>query len=169
MNIEIRLLEAREIEYISRLFENTVWGTITPLLQSYLAEQVRSERVVLVAYADDDFAGYVNIKWQSYYPPFAEKRIPEINDLRVLPAFRRRGVASALVDEAEKRIFEQSPKAGIGVGVYADYGAAQRMYVRRGYVPDGLGLYHKAEPVKPGQVVPVDDNLVLYFTKERGE
>ena len=169
MNIEIGLLQDHEIESISKSFENTVWGPTLSLLENYLAEQARDERVVLVAYGDNNFTGFVTIKWQSHYPPFAQKRIPEISDLRVLPAFRRRGVATVLVDEAEKRIFERSPTAGIGVGMYADYGAAQRMYVRRGYVPDGLGLHYKAEPVKPGQDVRVDDDLILYFTKERGE
>ena len=167
MNINVKQLEAYEVASIVVTFEDTVWKNTTSLMEDYLAEQVRGERIILVAYADNVFAGYVTIKWQSDYAPFAEKGVPEIKDLRVLPAFRRRGVASVLVDEAEKRIFERSPTAGIGVGMYADYGAAQRMYVRRGYVPDGLGLHYKAEPVKPGQDVRVDDDLVLYFTKER--
>jgi len=167
MNITVKLLEAQEVEPIGESFADTVWKDITPLLESYLTEQVRGDRVVLVAYSDKHFAGYVTIKWQSGYPPFIEKGIPEINDLRVIPAFRRRRIASALVDEAEKRIFKQSHIIGIGVGLYADYGAAQRMYVLRGYVPDGLGLYYKKHPVKPGQDVCVDDDLCLYFTKER--
>lgn len=167
MNITIRLLEANEIESISKSFEKTVWGPITSLLENYLTEQIEGKRVVLVAYTGNDYVGYVTIKWQSDYPPFAEKGIPEIHDLRVLPAFRRLGIATALVDEAEKRISERSPMAGIGVGLYADYGPAQRMYVLRGYVPDGMGLYYKSEPVKPGQDVRVDDYLVLNLIKER--
>ena len=167
MNIKIKLLEAQEIQHITSAFANTVWRDITSLLERYLAEQDRGERVVLVAYLDKNLVGYVTIKWQSDYPPFAEKGIPEINDLRVLPAFRRRGLASALVDEAEKLIFEQSPIAGIGVGMYADYGAAQCMYVLRGYVPDGLGLFYKGRHVRPGQEVQIDDDLILYFIKER--
>jgi len=169
MDIAIKRLEAKEIESISKSFENTVWGPIMSLLQGYLTEQVEGKRVVLVAYADNDFAGFVTIKWQSNYPPFAEKGIPEVSDLRVLPDFRRRGIASALMDEAEKLIFKRSSTVGIGVGMYADYGPAQRMYARRGYVPDGMGLYYKLDLVKPGQVVPVDDNLVLNLIKERGE
>jgi len=72
------------------------------------------------------------------------------------------------VDEAEKRVFERLPVVGIGVGMYAGYGAAQRMYILRGYVPDGLGLFYKDMPVTPGKKVLVDDNLALYLTKERG-
>jgi len=166
MNITIRLLEARDIQRLASAFVNTVWNTPASLFERFLAEQDSGERVVLVAYSDEDLAGYVTIKWQSDYPPFAEKAVPEINDIRILPAFRRCGIASALLDEAEKRIFERSRTAGIGVGTYADYGAAQRMYVLRGYVPDGLGLFYKVQHVRPGQEVCVDDDLILYLTKE---
>jgi hypothetical protein len=55
---------------------------------------------------------------------------------------------------------------GIGVGLYADYGAAQVLYVRRGYVPDGQGVTTCDVPVHPGHSVCVDDNLVLHFLKE---
>lgn len=167
MNIDVKLLEAEEIPSITTAFADSPWNAPAAHFEDYLAEQEQGKRVVLVAYLKGDFAGYVTIKWQSDYPPFAEKGIPEINDLRVLPAFRRRGIGSALVDEAERRVFERSPRVGIGVGMYADYGPAQRMYVLRGYVPDGRGLCHKSESVTPGEYVPVDDDLVLYFIKER--
>jgi hypothetical protein len=47
----------------------------------------------------------------------------------------------------------------------ADYGAAQRLYVLRGYIPDGLGLHWKDHHVQDGEDVRVDDNLALYLTK----
>jgi hypothetical protein len=55
--------------------------------------------------------------------------------------------------------------AGIGVGMDPDYGAAQRLYVRRGYVPDGRGLTSHGQAVRWGEMVTVDDALVLWFTK----
>ncbi len=39
--------------------------------------------------------------------------------------------------------------------------------VLRGYVPDTLGLAYKGQRVTRGQQVNVDDDLILYFTKER--
>ena len=149
------------------MISSSAIGHNKSIYEQYLAEQERDERLVLVAYYDDDFAGYGTIHWHSDYPPFAEKGIPEIKDLNVLPRFRRRGIATKIVDEAEKRIFERSLVIGIGVGMYADYGAAQRMYILRGYVPDGLGLFYKDKPVIPGKEVIVDDDLTLYLTKER--
>jgi GNAT superfamily N-acetyltransferase len=167
MTIKIKLLEAGEIPVIATTFVDSPWKTPAAYIEELFGEQEKGRRSVLVAYSGTEFAGYVTIKWQSDYPYFAEKGIPEIADLRVLPAFRRRGIATALMNEAEKRIFARSPVIGIGVGVYADYGPAQRMYVMRGYVPDGLGLFHKNVPVVPGRHILVDDNLVLYFIKER--
>ena len=169
MSISIRLLEVQDIKLIYSAFADSGGYRPPSLFERYLSEQERGERVVLVAYSDNDFVGYVTIKWQSDYPPFAEKGIPEINDLNVLPAFQCRGIATTLVDEAEKRIFERSPIAGIGVGMFADYGPAQRMYALRGYVPDGLGLAYKGKSVVRDEKVPVDDDLILYLTKERRE
>ena len=42
----------------------------------------------------------------------------------------------------------------------------KRLYVRRGYVPDGRGLMTHDRPVAYGESVPVDDGLVLYFVKQ---
>ena len=77
--------------------------------------------------------------------------MPEINDFNVVPSYRRRGIGTALMDEAETLIRERSVEAGIAVGMYAEYGSAQRMYVLRGYVPDGLGLMANHAPVPPAE------------------
>lgn len=116
---------------------------------------------MLVAFVEGEFAGYVTVKWKPHYSAF-----PEIQDLNVLPQFRRRGIASALVDKAEALIATRSSMVGIGVGMYPDYGPAQRMYVKRGYVPDGRGLTWRDRTVAPMDQVIVDDDLVLFFSKE---
>lgn len=169
MNINIRTLQKQHIPQMTAAFKDSEWKRkIEPsFFESFLAEHDAGKRVVLLAFFNNNFAGYVTIKWRSDYPPFANRNIPEISDLRVIGEFRRRGVATVLLDEAERRVFERSSVVGIGVGMYADYGPAQRMYVLRGYVPDGMGLYHDNTPVVPGQDVRVDDELVLFFTKER--
>lgn len=167
MAIKVNLLKSQDVPLLTSARSFLNWNTTESYFQDLLSEQEKERRIVLVAYFENNIAGYVTIRWQSDYPPFAEKAIPEINDLRVLPEFRRRGVATALIGEAEKRIFKRASMAGIGVGLYADYGPAQRMYILRGYVPDGLGLQHRNQTVKPGCDVFVDDDLLLYFTKER--
>ena len=110
------------------------------------------------------FAGYLTVEWRSEYPPFVAQGIPEINDLNVLPQFRRRGIATALIKEAEQCIGERSFVVGIGVGMTPDYGAAQRLYAVLQYVPDGRGVYDCDRHAQPGDEVKVD-NLVQYLTK----
>jgi hypothetical protein len=51
------------------------------------------------------------------------------------------------------------------VGLYADYGTAQRMYVRRGYIPDGRGILYELKEVPPGEMIRVDDEAILMFSK----
>ena len=140
-------------------------GKETAQFERYLAEHEAGTRVTRFAFLDGAFAGYLNVLWQSGYPPFAEAHIPEINDFNVLPQFQRQSIGTALMDEAERVIVARSPIAGIGVGMNEGYGAAQRLYVRRGYIPDGRGLMTHERPVVVGESVRVDDDLVLYFTK----
>jgi len=102
---------------------------------------------------------------RSGYPYFAENGIPEINDFNVIPPLRRKGIGDALLDAIERIALEKYGIVGIGVGLYASYGPAQRLYARRGYIPDGRGVVYKGVPVPRGATAVVDDDLNLYFTK----
>lgn len=121
--------------------------------------------MVLVAFHGGRFVGYLTIVWQPDYQPFRVQNVPEIQDLNVLPQVRRRGIATQLLEKAEGMIAQRSSVAGIGVGMTADYGAAQHLYVSLGYKPDGRGLVWKNEELKYGQQITVDDDLVLHFVK----
>lgn len=162
----IRLIEHADTAPIAAAFAELGWDKPASQYEKYLSEQESGQRVVLVAFLSGEFAGYVTIVWRSHDPAFALQNIPEIVDFNVLPKFRRQGIGAALMDEAEKRVAARSPRVGLGVGMTADYGSAQRMYAKRGYIPDGRGLLTRGQPVQYGQSVPVDDDLVLYFTKE---
>ena len=161
----IRPLDADDIRSIAGAFAAIGWDKPASQYERYLAEQQRGERVVLVALQHGTFAGYVTVLWQSGYPPFRDAGIPEIVDFNVLPQLRQKGIGSQLMDEAERRVAERSAVVGIGVGMDRDYGAAQRLYVKRGYVPDGRGLISHDRPVAWGDTVIVDDCLILHFTK----
>jgi GNAT superfamily N-acetyltransferase len=132
----------------------------------YLEEQEAAERSVLVARSGERVVGFATVRWQSLYPPFREIGIPEIVDLDVLPEFRRRGAGSALMDSAERLITTRSSVAGIAVGLHAGYGAAQRLYALRGYLPDGHGLWLNDHYVEEGEHIPVGDEALLYLIKD---
>jgi hypothetical protein len=70
------------------------------------------------------------------------------------------------MDKAENEIARVSKVAGIGVGMTPDYGAAQRMYVLRGYIPDGRGMHYRGHFIQYGEQMTVDDNMALYLTKD---
>jgi GNAT superfamily N-acetyltransferase len=163
--LTIRNLQSDDIEPIARAFAAIGWNKPAVQYERYLAEQTAGERDVPVALVDGTFAGYVTIVWASAYQPFREAGIPEIVDFNVLPHFRRQKIGTRLLDEAEARIARRSPLAGIGVGMTPDYGAAQRMYVLRGYVPDGCGLLAAGRVLHYGEQVTVDDSLAIMFTK----
>jgi GNAT superfamily N-acetyltransferase len=167
MSVSIKLLQASDIPLITAVPSFLNFHAPPPYFQKLLDKQERGEITFLAAHSGDTKTGFLYINWRAEYPPFLEQGIPEIRDLRVMAEYRRKGIATALMDEAENRIFKKSKIAGLGVGLYADYGPAQQMYVRRGYVPDGLGIWRKNQQVVPGRDVFVDDDLLLYFIKER--
>jgi GNAT superfamily N-acetyltransferase len=162
----IRLLDRLDIPEIAEAFEELGWNKPASQYERYLMEQALKVRDMYIARVEGRFAGYITICWLSSYAPFREKQIPEIMDFNVLPKFRRQGIGTQLMDRAEAEIVKVGPVAGIGVGMTPDYGAAQRLYVLRGYIPDGNGLYYLGRPTQHGQTIKVDDNLALYLTKE---
>lgn len=163
--VTLRALQAEDAERIAAAFAAQGWNKPAAQFLTYLRQQEVGDREVLVAEVNGDFAGYVTIMWESDYLSFRVAGIPEIVDLNVLIKYRRQGIATALLDKAERRIARRSPIAGIGVGMTADYGAAQILYVRRGYRPDGRGLAVRGVSAQHGDRVTVDDDLTLYLTR----
>lgn len=163
--ITIRKMNESDPKVISDAFHNQGWEKPVDLYLKYVEEQKNGQRLSLVAEVEGDFAGYVNIVWQPDYPYFKEHHIPEIQDFNVLIKYRRRGIGTMLMDKSEEVIRERSEISGLGVGLFSDYGAAQSLYVNRGYVPDGKGIYKNGEYLQYGQQVVVDDDLNLFFVK----
>ncbi len=165
MACKIRFLVHEDIPRLVSAFELIGWHKPASLFEVYLDEVKQNCRIVWVALVGDQVAGYVTLVWQSRYAYFHEKNIPEIKDLNVLPQFQKQCIGSHLLECAEKAAREKDDTVGIGVGLSRDYGAAQRLYVTRGYMPDGRGVSYDYQPVAPGSTVLVDDDLVLWFTK----
>lgn len=163
--VQIRPLNENDPATISDAFRNIGWDKPVAQYQRYLGEQKAGSRVCLVAIAGGQFAGYVTVNWAPTYPGFSRLKIPEIQDLNVLPEFRRRGIGTRLLDRAEQEIAQRCRIAGIGVGLHPGYNQAQKLYVKRGYIPDGRGVTYRDRYVEEGTPVVLDDDLVLHFTK----
>lgn len=164
--ISIARLKYSDISEIAAAFALLGWNKPASQYQNYLDEQNARVRLVLVARLDGEFCGFVTLLNHSHHGEFAETGIPEVADFNVLPHFRNRGIGTALMDAVEAEAGKIAPSVGIAVGMTADYGSAQRMYVKRGYIPTGAGLYADGSPVTYGTSVTVDDGLLLTFTKK---
>ena len=90
MKIQIKKLKDSFLAFMVQGFDDSNW-TKKPfsLFEKYLKEQKEGKRIVLVAFADGSFAGYVTLVWQSNYKQFSLNRIPEMKDFNVLPTLRR--------------------------------------------------------------------------------
>lgn len=143
------------------------WPKPPATFEKYLHEQEAGTRDVWLAFDETQFAGYVTLTQESLYPPLNKTHVPEIMDLNVLPPFRKKGIGSLLIETAEQKAFEKGDIVGIGVGLYKDYGQAQKLYIARGYQPDGFGVTYNYQFIEPGAMVCLDDDLVLWFIKSK--
>jgi ribosomal protein S18 acetylase RimI-like enzyme len=166
MKITIRELSKKDCKIISEAFSHQGWKKPREQYLNYCQEQLAGIRDIIVVWIDGVFAGYVTVVWESDYPFFQDRCIPEIVDFNVLKKFQRRGIGTILMDEAEKRIQKKSDYSGIGFGLYSDYGAAQILYIKRGYIPDGKGIYQNSNQLSYGDQIIVDDSLTLHLIKK---
>ena len=167
MNITIRRMTEPDAPIITAEEIAQGWGAEGRLEKYHtrLTDMREGRCISLVAEWNGAVAGYINLYHKPLSGPFAGQDIPEIVDFGVLEKFRCRGIGSALIDEAERIAAETSNRVCLGVGLYCSYGSAQRMYIKRGYIPDGSGIWYGDKPVDPYENYCVDDDLVLYLSK----
>ncbi|WP_229720382.1 GNAT family N-acetyltransferase [Oceanobacillus neutriphilus] len=146
-------------------FAKQQWDKPYELYRSYYNQQSNKERIIIVAEVQNKLAGYVTLLDQADTGPFAEKDIPEIVDFNVLINFQKRGIGSKLMDVIEALAKEKSNFVSLAVGINRSYGTAQRMYVKRGYIPDGTGAWYNGVSLEPYALCANDDDLLLYFLK----
>ena len=163
----IRKMQESDIQDLSQGFISQGWPGREEILARYFLEQKSREREVLVAEIDGVVAGYITILSSAKHGPFAEV-YPELSDFNVFEPFRNQGVGNQLLEEAEKRVKFVSSKITLGVGLHSGYGPAQRLYIRRGYIPDGTGVWYRNQPLEMNATSQNNDDLVLYLVKEFG-
>ena len=142
------------------------WEATVDKYEMRLQDQKEGKAIALVAEYQGKIAGYINVYPNSAWGAFANKGYPEVVDFGVLEKYRRRGIGGKLMDVAEQIAGEYSDKVYLGVGLHSGYGSAQRMYVKRGYIPDGSGAWYDEKVCAPYASCCNDDDLVLYFLKE---
>ncbi len=142
------------------------WNADIGKYELRLRDQAEGRAVALTAEYEGSLAGYINVYPDSPWGSFGGKGLPEIVDFGVLEKYRRRGIGSRLMDAAEKIAGGYAREVYLGVGLHNGYGSAQRMYVKRGYIPDGTGVWYRDRPCTPYDTVYTNnDDLVLYLSK----
>ena len=132
-----------------------------------LTEQAEGRRELFIIAQGGVDAGYAMLNWGPQYALYKRLEIPEIQDLNIIPDMRRRGLAAALIAHCEGRGRERGcAQMGICVGLHSGFGAAQRLYIRLGYMPDGFGVTYDRETIRAGDFRPVDDNLCLMMVRD---
>ena len=142
------------------------WHATPDKLLERLAHVKSGRAIALAAVWDGIPVGYVSVYRDSIHGPFVDWKCPDIVDFNVLEAYRCRGIGTALMDFCEDYAAQTSDVVTLGVGLNSGYGSAQRMYIKRGYIPDGSGVWYNHQICEPYSMCENGDDLVLYLYKK---
>ena len=141
--ITIRDLEEADAELIADGERKQGWDASADKYHTRLKDAAQGRAVALAAEYEGCVAGYINVYLECTGGAYQGKGLPEIVDFGVLQKYRRHGIGTKLMDTAEKIAARYGDTVCLGVGLHQGYGSAQRMYVKRGYVPDGSGAWYQ--------------------------
>ena len=142
------------------------WHPQMETYENYYKEQQNVERLVFVPEYEGKVVGICTLVLHPSEGPWGGQNIPEIVDLGVFFHIHKIGIGSKLLDVAEAEAAKRSDTVFLAVGCHSGYGAAQRIYVKRGYIPDGSGVWYQNKQL--GQYEPCvnDDDLLLFLSKK---
>ncbi len=163
--VTVRDLEPADAQAIADAEIAQGWHVSAQKFRNRLEDARAGRAIALVATCAGRPVGYINIYPNSTSGAFGGKGYPEIVDFGVLECYRNRGIGTILMDVAEEIAGTYADVVYLGVGLHSGYGSAQRMYVRRGYIPDGSGVWYGDKVCEPYAPCTNDDDLVLYLSK----
>lgn len=131
----------------------------------YFTEQEEGARNVYVAEQRGEIAGYCTLILIPRSGPWKGDGKPEISDLRVFNEHQEMDVGGAILNVVEEDAAKLADEVTLAVGLHPGHGSAQRLYVKRGYVPDGSGVWYGSRVLEQYQECCNDDSLKLYMSK----
>ena len=162
----LRTICEEDASKFSQAFKEQGWNKPEEQFLAYVKEQEEKKRITVVAELGGEVAGYTTLLPSALDGPFAAKKIPEICDFNVLMKFQKKGIGNKILDVAEIQARQFAKEVSLGVGLHVGYGAAQRIYIKRGYLPDGSGVWYHGHQLEPYADCNNDDDLVLYLSKK---
>jgi len=164
-NIDVRIMDYDDIPLICKA-DNDERESNIKYLRNQLENQKKQECSALLALYNGEIAGYVFLYYKCRWGSLANCDLPCVIDLIVFDKYRKKGIATVLMDIAEKIAKKHNDKVYLDVCLNSDYGSAQRLYVKRGYVPDGRGVYYEEKVCETNAICKNDDDLTLCMVKE---
>ncbi len=128
---------------------------------SYYRDSLLGKSEFLIAIRGGKVLGYAKLDW---HDDQMEDDIPVIKEIHVKGCYRNQGIGSSMMAELEKRARQKSEYCAIGVGLSDDYEPAQHLLEKRGYNPDGNGIFY----IEPGLIydeLDVDETHALMMVK----
>ena len=166
-DLVIRNMEEADAQIFFDEYTAQGWHPAISTYQARLKDQAEGRCIALTAVYRGHPAGSVYVYLTVNEGPFKGKGWPIIVDFSVLEKYQRKGIGSRLMDAAEQAAGQYADTVCLGVGLHDGYGSAQRMYVKRGYIPDGSGVWYQDKPcIQYETVCTVDDDLILYMSKK---
>lgn len=153
----------------SRIFYDTYlsydWHPDITTYENYYKEQEEGKRKVFIAEYDREVCGLCTLVLNPTEGPWVGMGYPEIVDLGVFFHIHNKGIGNKLLDVAEQEAAKLADTVFLAVGVHSGYGAAQRIYVKRGYLPDGSGVWYQGKQLEQYAPCVNDDDLLLFMSK----
>lgn len=162
----IRSMIQEDIRTITEAERAQGWYVECAKQEMRFCDQQEGRSHALIAEYNGEIAGYVHVYLKPLDGPEPFRSLPEIVDFGVFIKHRCQGIGSALMDEAERIAGQYADAVFLGVGLHEGYGSAQRMYAKRGYIPDGSGVWYGGHVCQQYHPCCNDDDLVLYLSKK---
>ena len=163
--LQIRSMKEGDGAEFTAGFAAQGWHKPLEQFERYYRWQEEGVRKVIVAQWEGRAVGYTTLLPVAQAGPFAGK-YPEIQDFNVLIPYQRRGIGNRILDVAERLAGEYGDTVTLGVGLHSGYGPAQRIYIQRGYLFDGSGVWYRDRQLEPYAPCCNDDDLVLHLRKK---
>ena len=144
MTLRVEKVRARvrraEADDLPTLIAASWTADVAKIHSDRFALQARGKAVYVLALVDDTIVGHLLLKWDGPDGDALRAQMApcaEIEDFRVVPEFRSRGIGSALLDEAIRLTAARGqPRLGLAVGL--DNDRARALYERFGFTQENI-------------------------------
>ena len=164
--IKIRSMLPEDARILYDTYLSYGWHPSLENYENYYKEQESGERIVFIAEYEGAVKGQCTLVLHPSEGPWGGQGYPEIVDLTVFFDIHGKGIGNKLLDAAEAEAAKISDMVFLAVGVHSGYGPAQRIYVKRGYIPDGSGVWYQNKVLDQYAPCINDDDLLLFLSKD---